>query len=356
MVKILCIGEEWKGSNASGLFYALSRAGCVTSIVNEQRYISLAAGAFHVRAIHRAIRHFQVADFNTRLRQITNSFLPDLVLVYKGAFLKKETVLFWREQRIPVVNFFPDVSFMAHGSLIPEVIRFYDHIFTTKTFGAADLQRNFGIDSDKVTFIPHGFDPQVHRKIPVIDDGHKFLCDASFIGGYTPNKYTFLKSLSERIPALNLKIWGNGWGGVQQEFPRAVQGIPITGDLYVYGINASTINIALLSEQVAGASSGDRITSRTFHIPGSGGFMLHERTDEVLQYFDEGRDMACFSSPEELADKTQYYLNHEQEREVIRQNGYERALRDYSLDHTATRFLKTLKERGVIRQVQRKYS
>jgi spore maturation protein CgeB len=231
MVKILCVGEEWKGSNASGLFYALSRTGCVTTVVNELRYISLGASAFYTKAIHKTIRHFQVNDFNARLKSITNSFSPDLVLVYKGAFIKKETVLFWTEKRIPVVNFFPDVSFLAHGSLIPRVIHLYDHIFTTKSFGAADLKRNFGIENEKVSFIPHGFDPLVHRKISMGDGPDNFRCDASFIGGFTPNKYHFLNALSERLPGLNLKIWGNGWTSLKKNLPDVIQGIPIVGDL-----------------------------------------------------------------------------------------------------------------------------
>ncbi len=53
---------------------------------------------------------------------------------------------------------------------------------------------------------------------------------------------------------------------------------------------------------------------RTLEIPACGGFMLHERSDEVLELFEEGKDVACFSTPQELKEKINYYLNHEEER------------------------------------------
>src|SRR5437879_3666429 len=110
-MKILCIGEEWKGSNASGLFYALSRVGCVINMVNELKYVSLNAKSFIAKALNNSIRDFQVHDFNEQLKSITSPFLPDLVLVYKGAFIKPSTILYWNDLKISVVNFVPDVSF-----------------------------------------------------------------------------------------------------------------------------------------------------------------------------------------------------------------------------------------------------
>ncbi|MEZ5050580.1 MAG: hypothetical protein R2766_13120, partial [Saprospiraceae bacterium] len=86
-MKILCIGEEWKGSNASGLFYALSRIGFVTNLVNELSYISTQAKSFAIKAINRISRSMQIADFNQQLCVITRSFQPDLILVYKGAYI-----------------------------------------------------------------------------------------------------------------------------------------------------------------------------------------------------------------------------------------------------------------------------
>ncbi len=345
-MKILCIGEEWKGSNASGLFFALSRVGCVVNIVNELKYVSVYASSFQTKFLNRVIRSFQVRDLNEQLKSITRSFRPDLILVYKGAYILPETIHFWKNLKLPVVNFFPDVSFLAHGKNIPACIPLYDHIFTTKTFAAHDLHVNFGYDPAKVSFIPHGFDPLIHRRMTHI--GSSFVCDASFIGNFSGHKESYLSLLVKRLPQIDLKIWGSTWvKSSTSELKKYIQNVGIVGDLYALALNASCINIGLLSEQVVGASSGDKITSRTFHIPGSGGFMLHQRTDEVLQYFEEGKEMACFSSAEEMADKVKYYQNHEAERKLIQEAGYLRAQRSYSLDVRAEQFLTILKQKEI---------
>ncbi len=75
-----------------------------------------------------------------------------------------------------------------------------------------------------------------------------------------------------------------------------------------------------------GASSGDLITARTFHIPACGGFMLHERTAEVRAFFKEGTDCGMFEGAEEMVEKVGYYLDHPGEREAIAEAGHLRCL------------------------------
>ena len=78
---------------------------------------------------------------------------------------------------------------------------------------------------------------------------------------------------------------------------------PVVGLSFATAISCSKINLGLLSERVSGASSGDLITSRTFHIPACGGLLLHERTPDLLQVFREGESCACFDGADEMIDK-----------------------------------------------------
>jgi spore maturation protein CgeB len=50
--------------------------------------------------------------------------------------------------------------------------------------------------------------------------------------------------------------------------------------------------------------------------------MLAERTDEHLEWFQEGRDIACFDSPEEMHDKVKYYLARDEQRQRIAAAGH----------------------------------
>ena len=67
--------------------------------------------------------------------------------------------------------------------------------------------------------------------------------------------------------------------------------------------------------------------------------MLHERTGEVRGLFEEGKEMACFGSSHELAEKIAYYLAHPEERDAIARAGYARCVPAYSYDNRMAEIL-----------------
>ena len=342
-MRILAIGPLWRGSNAGGLFRALSRKGCLIEVLDEFYFISLQTKRKLTKILERAVRPLQLDEFNNAIRKKITIFSPDVVLVYKGAFVYPETLQFAKKSNCRIVLFYPDVSMTAHGGNIPASIPLYDMIFTTKTFGITDMQSKYGVKNTH--FIPHGFDPEIHRKLVISkDDNLKFGCDVSFIGTWSPKKELWLSTLAQKCPGINLKIWGDQWFKASNPAIRNnIQNTPVLGDLYAIAIQCSKINLGILSEQVAGSSSGDLITSRTFHIPGSSGFMLHERNAESVEYFVENEEAGFFSGADEMATKVKFYLENEDLRLKIQHAGYTRALRDHSLDDRAEKVINYMK-------------
>ncbi len=338
-MKILLVGPLWRGSNAGGLFRAFSRAGTLIEVIDEFYFISLRARKKSTKILERVIRPLQEKEFNDTIRGIITTFKPGILFVYKGAFVQPATLTFARQNGCKLVLFYPDVSTTFHGANIPACIPLYDLIFTTKTFGITDMQQKYGVK--KAVFIPHGFDPEIHRPL-VIGAAEKaiFGCDVSFIGTWSPKKEKWLAHLVEKLPGISLKIWGDQWGkATATALKTAIQGKSVLGDLYALAIQSSAINLGILSEQVVGSSSGDLITSRTFHIPGASGFMLHERNEESLLYFRENEEAAFFDGPEEMTQKVSQYLADAASRERVRLAGYNRACRDHSLDARAATVL-----------------
>src|SRR6478735_1341828 len=342
MLKILCVGPQWRGSNAGGMFRALSRIGNLISVVDENYYINLSNRNFKVKALDKTFRNWHIQEFNQAILKDAEAFGPDIVLVYKGAFVLPQTITELKSKNYKVVNFYPDVSFRTHGSLLAETLPLYEHIFTTKTFGIKDMKEQLGITSS--SFIPHGFDPDIHKKIDLSGfDNSYFQCDVSFIGGWSEKKQSMLSAIRKAYPEINIKIWGSRWESCTDDnLKSSIQYKGIHGDLYTIGILSSKINLGLLHEQVSGASSGDKITSRTFHIPGAGGFMIHERTEEIGNYFIEDKEIVCFESVDELVKKVGYYLAEEQHRNSIATAGFHRAQADHALDHRAKQVLSML--------------
>ncbi len=334
-MRILTVGPLWRGSNAGGLFRALSRKGCLIDVVDEFYYVSLKTRNTVTKVLERLIRPRQAEEFNNAIKERILTFKPDVLFVYKGLFVAPSTLDFARENNCKLAMFYPDISVTVHGNNIIQSIPKYDVIFTTKTFGIKDMEKKYG--SMNSVFVPHGFDPEIHRPL---EFGKKerdiFSCDVSFIGTYSPKKEKWLSYVKEQLPDINLKIWGDQWFKMtESNLKESVQGMPIFGDLYAIGIQCSKINLGILLERVPGASSGDRITSRTFHIPGAAGFMLHERNEESVLYFDEDKEAGFFDGPEELVQKIRFFLENETQRETIRQAGYARVCRDHSLDKRA---------------------
>jgi spore maturation protein CgeB len=335
-MRILNVGPLWRGSNAGGLFRALARAGAFVEVIDEFYYVSLKTTDRKTKVMERFLRPLQVAGFNNAITRTIDTFKPDVLLVYKGVFVLPQTLQYAKAKGCRPVLFYPDVSTTVHGPHIPKSIPEYNTVFTTKTFGIRDMQQQYGVKD--AVFIAHGFDPDIHRPFTTIgaDERAIFSCDASFIGTWSPKKEQWLTHLIEQLPELKLKVWGDQWGKVSSaKLAKCVQGKSVTGDLYALAIQCSTINLGILSEQVAGASSGDLITSRTFHIPGASGFMLHERNEESVLYYREEEEAAFFDGPEEMVRQIKKYLADAGARERIRLAGHKRAMAEHALDARA---------------------
>ena len=332
-LRIVVTGESWHGSDCTGLARGFRDAGHAVEIVGIDQFFPAVDRSLAARGARRAMSPFYQWQFNRRVRQSVRLRHPDFVLVFKGTAVAPATLADARRRGVWLCNFWPDVSTAGHWRMDRRIFRLFDHVFTTKSFGIADLRAQFGIVN--TSFLPHGFDPQVHRPMAQ-GSGGSGAAPVSFVGGWSPHKEACLARLVDAIGPEKLRIWGNRWDRVRSAaLRRAVRGDPVYGDFYALVIAESRINLGLLAEVVPGASSGDRITSRTFHIPASGGFLLHERTAELAAYFEEDREVACFGSPDELVEKVVHYLDNEPERRRIAQAGQRRCVRENCWSHRA---------------------
>ncbi len=60
---------------------------------------------------------------------------------------------------------------------------------------------------------------------------------------------------------------------------------------------------------------------RVLDILAAGGFLITNYQAEISEYFEDGVDLVIAYTPEEMIQKTAYYLEHEEEREAIASNG-----------------------------------
>lgn len=85
------------------------------------------------------------------------------------------------------------------------------------------------------------------------------------------------------------------------------------------------LNITLRSIQ-------NGIPLRAMDIMGAGGFLLTNYQNDFNYHFVDGEDFVSFGSPEDMLDKMVYYLTHEEERQAIAKNGWEKVCAEHTYD------------------------
>lgn len=77
----------------------------------------------------------------------------------------------------------------------------------------------------------------------------------------------------------------------------------------------------------------EQIKGRNFEVPGCGGFLLTGHADNLHEYYEPSREIACYRSFEGLVWQVRHYLDHEDERAAIAESGHARTLAEHTYAH-----------------------
>jgi spore maturation protein CgeB len=249
-------------------------------------------------------------------------FRPEVVLVVKGAFVAPQTLRRIKEETGAVlVNYATDDPWNPRVST-PDLVRaipYYDLYACTKRAIMPDVQAAGCL---RVIFVPFGYKPTVHYpEKPAAPEEHtRFESDVVFIGTCDADRVPYFEALAKNLPDLRLHLYGGYWHR-HPLLRRYYRGFALGRD-YRLALGAAKIALNFVRH-----ANRDRHTLRSFEIPACGAFMLAERTEEHLEWFEEGKEAAYFDSPAELVEKVRYYLVRHQEREAIAWRGYLRVTR-----------------------------
>lgn len=265
----------------------------------------------------------RVKRASERLVSICRESRFDLVFVMAENFIDAETIELARRASLRPLRFAyhsHDNNFSA-GILKPpaffETLRHYDAVFTTKSQNVA---RHKAIGVERTWYVPSAYEPTVHRPIPDSESRWNEGIDLGFVGTYDRSR----DALCEAAGWTRLRVWGSHWRrfpGYAEHRDRIVAR-PLYYLEYADVVSHTKVSLGLLREEAE-----DRHTQRTLEIPACGSLQLAPRNEEILSFFDEGEEIACFGSPEELSDKAGYYLSHETERRRLARKGRERLVR-----------------------------
>ena len=86
-------------------------------------------------------------------------------------------------------------------------------------------------------------------------------------------------------------------------------------------------------------SAGHNLNPRTFEILATQSFELLDHHDDYLGLLTPGKDIIDFDDIKDLLGKITYYLNHDEQREVIARTGYDRVKGKLSMESSLKRIL-----------------
>ena len=86
------------------------------------------------------------------------------------------------------------------------------------------------------------------------------------------------------------------------------------------------------------------INYRTFETCGCGTMLLTNYTPGLEKLFDIGKEIVVYESIEDLDNKVKYYLENEDERNMIAETGYQRAKKDHTYFERAKKLIDIINE------------
>lgn len=287
-------------------------------------------------------RTLDLHNANAEILKATRQDHFDVCWIDKGTTIRPETLIEASERNtsMVIVSYSPDDMTIRpnRSSAFVKCLPYFDLHFTTKQHNIEKLKL---MGARKVELVGNAYAPEVHRPMPnTAEDRIKLGGKVGFIGDYEQERAATIEYLG--MDGIEVRVWGPNWAKKSKITGKTVriENNGLYGDDYARAISNFDINLCFLRK-----AARDRQTTRTIEIPACGAFMIAERTDEHLSLFEEGKEAEFFDTNEELLEKINYYLEHDQERKKIAAAGRERCLKSgYSNQDRMKKMLMIVKE------------
>jgi hypothetical protein len=300
-MRILFLGDDWLGSNATSLADGFRRAGHDVVVVDTTA-VSLPArlsppGIYSKIVGRRA--PWNVEQIHRRIERLATDFRPDLLFGFKTVHLDQSRLL--ATPAALHVHYSPDDASNPYNTS-PGYLEFereWDLVVTTKQHNVAELLAR---GARAVKFVLSAYDPAWHHP-RARQDATRYL--VGFIGSCRADRRARIVALGHEY-GHRMLVGGPGWRRVPElRTTRATVAGPAYGPAFSSAVASVTANLVLLN-----SDNRDTHTCRTFEVPAAGGLFVGERTDEHAALLDDGTECLLFSDEEELYELLRWCDDH----------------------------------------------
>ncbi|QJD84068.1 CgeB family protein [Cohnella herbarum] len=257
---------------------------------------------------------------------------PDMMLALDGMHLSHEKVQAINALGIRTAIWFTDDPY--YTDITAGIAVHYQHVFTLER-NCLPYYANSGCA--RVSYLPLGVFPGSYRPR---NTPHSMRGEISFIGTAYWNRVELFNRAIPLLAHRRLRISGMWWDRLA-EYERWKGLIDL--DKWMepdetsekYNANRIVINSHRAHDDETFNQNSARITAvspnpRTFEISASGTLQLTDWREDIAQFYVPGVEIVTYDSPEDMAAKVDYYLEHEEERQEIALRGLYRTLRDHT--------------------------
>lgn len=324
-MKVLIIGRNAKGGTEYSVFKAFLSAGVDAEFVDSDKYFKQSILCRIFNKLRKTPKYLGAGRLNKFVINKVKEFSPDFILFLKPILIYPKTVTELKKYT-KVFSWYPDyIKFTKTSSVdFLNSIPLYNCHFSFNFANAGELEKR---GAKKSFFLPCAADPDIHAPVSISEkEKEKFGADVVFVGTYANEKRSeYLERLCN--DGYNIKIYGDGW----KKHPKnsclwkrkCIQSKALYCEDMSKVLNASKITLAFVREH-----NDETLACRTYEIPATGGFMLHQRTAKTAEALEEDKEGVFFSSYEEMKEKIDFYLKNEDKRKEIIKNGRERIMHE----------------------------
>lgn len=361
-IKVMLVFSEWLGRNG---IYNMKAFKALGHEVKLFYYFQSDNFSFSGRMKNRTRKtpiigkryyKYELLRSNKKLIESVGIFQPDLILMFfsQEIFIstiekiKKDTeakVIFWlADEPEGIPNFL-------------KAAKLFDFIFIVNPDWSISLKE---AGAKNISYLPFACDTDVYHSLELSSKeleiyGH----DVTLLGNRHPKREEMLLSLSD----YDLGIWGwkkydvlnrigkylvkskspNGsalfYYGLLSKYPpelkNHIRGGFVTSEIANKIYNASKIVLNIQHPRVETA-----VNSQAFEIGGSSALQFISCKGNLLDNFEDGKEIIIFKNKDELKKLVDYYLKNEEEGREIALRGMEKVLKEHTYIHRAKKILK----------------
>lgn len=266
-------------------------------------------------------------ELQKEIIKFADDIKPDILffILYKGAF--EFSTLDYLKNKYITINWFCDDQWRFDIFTRYQVPHF-TYAVTTDKF-ALSKYRNIGCKNVILSqWASFGFNKNIDFETI------KYKYDVSFVGGINGYRKWLINKLEKA--GIKVECFGYGWRNGRVTFDE-IGGIFKTSKINLnisnsvnYDIRYIFSSLRSIKEFLKSKKRIEQIKARNFEIPAFGGFQLTSYIPFLEDYFKIGKEVAVYTSIEDLVLQINYYLDNEEERRKIMITGYKRAINEHT--------------------------